>query len=98
MPTIAEKLRAEGQEQGLQMGREEGLEKGMQQGMQKGMQQGELQGKQRAVIRQMQRKFTLSPAEEALIAGVQDQTKLDNALETILFAQDKSEVLQVLSS
>ncbi len=90
MPTIAEKLRAEGQEQGLQMGREEGI--------QKGMQQGELQGKQRAVIRQMQRKFTLSPTEEAFIAGVQDQTKLDNALETILFAQDKSEVLQVLSS
>ena len=82
MPTIAEKLRAEGHEQGIHVGRQE----------------GELQGKQRAVIRLLQRKFALSPAEEALITGVQDQAKLDNALETILFAQDKSEVLPLLSS
>lgn len=80
MPTIAEKLRQEG----------------MQEGMQQGMQQGELRGKRIALLRLMNRKFSLSSGEESLITSVQDQAILDRALESVLFAQDKFEVLGLL--
>ena len=80
MPTIAEKLRQEG----------------VQQGMQQGMQQGELQGKRIILLKQMQRKFILTSGEESLITSVQDQATLDQALESVLFAQDKFEVLGLL--
>jgi predicted transposase/invertase (TIGR01784 family) len=72
MPTIAEKLREEG------------------------MQQGELQGRRIALLRQMNRKFSLSAAEENMILSAQDLAILDQALETVLFAQDKSEVMDLL--
>ncbi len=68
-------------------------EKLRQEGMQQGMQQGELQGKRIILLRQMQRKFTLTSGEESLITSIQDQTILDQALEAVLFAQDKHEVL-----
>ena len=80
MPTIAEKLRQEG----------------VQQGMQQGMQQGEIQGKRIILLRQMQRKFSLTSGEESLVTSVQDQATLDQALEAVLFAQDKFEVLRLL--
>ncbi|WP_027369829.1 Rpn family recombination-promoting nuclease/putative transposase [Desulfovermiculus halophilus] len=84
MPTIADKLR------------QEGMQQGMQQGIQQGMQQGELQGKRIILLKQMQRKFSLTSGEVALITSVQDQATLDQALESVLFAQDKSEVLGLL--
>ena len=84
MPTIAEKLR------------QEGVQQGMQQGIQQGMQQGELQGKRIILLKQMQRKFILTSGEESLITSVQDQATLDQALESVLFAQDKFEVLGLL--
>lgn len=87
MPTIAEKLRQEGRKQGMQQG--------MEQGMQQGMQQGERKGKTTALIKLMNRKFTLTPEEEALIQSVQDQSKLDQALEEVLFAKEKAEVLNL---
>jgi hypothetical protein len=46
----------------------------------------------------MSRKFSLSAKEESLITSVQDQAVLDQALEAVLFAQDKMEVLRVLST
>lgn len=79
MPTIAEKLRQEG----------------MQKGMQQGMQQGELMGKSTALIKLMNRKFSLSAEEESLIKSVQDQLLLDRALEEVLFAKEKIEVLRL---
>jgi hypothetical protein len=86
MPTIADKLR------------EEGMQQGMQQGMRQGMQQGEIQGKRIILLKQMQRKFSLTSGEESLITSVQDQAVLDQALEAVLFAQDKMEVLRVLNA
>ena len=80
MPTIAEKLRQEG----------------MQEGMQKGIQKGRQEGKQIALIILMNRKFTLSAEEKALINSVQNSAQLDQAMEAMLFAQDKSEVLRLL--
>ena len=65
-------------------------------GMQQGMQQGEIQGKRIILLKQMQRKFSLTSGEESLITSVQDQAVLDQALETILFAQEKIEVLGLL--
>lgn len=96
MPTIAEKLRQEGMQQGIQQGMQEGMQQGRQQGRQEGMHQGELQGKRTALIKLMNRKFSLSPGEELLIQSVQDQAVLDQALESVLFAQDKAEVLGLI--
>ncbi len=79
MPTIAEKLRQEGIQQGMQ-----------------GMQQGELQGKRIALLRLMNRKFSLPSGEETLIPSALDQATLDRALESVLYAQDKFEVLGLL--
>jgi hypothetical protein len=64
--------------------------------MQQEMQQGELQGKRIALLRLMNRKFSLASGEESLIPSVQDQATLDRALESVLFAQDKFEVLGLL--
>jgi flagellar biosynthesis/type III secretory pathway protein FliH len=77
---------------------QQGMQQGIQQGIQQGMQQGELQGKRIALLRLMSRKFSLSAKEESLITSVQDQAVLDQALEAVLFAQDKMEVLRVLST
>jgi predicted transposase/invertase (TIGR01784 family) len=68
-------------------------EKLREEGMQQGMQQGELQGKRIALLQLMDRKFSLSSHEEALISSVEDQKLLDQALDAVLFAQDKTEVL-----
>jgi flagellar biosynthesis/type III secretory pathway protein FliH len=74
------------------------MQQGMQQGMRQGMQQGEIQGKRIILLKQMQRKFSLTSGEESLITSVQDQAVLDQALEAVLFAQDKMEVLRVLNA
>jgi len=71
-------------------------EKLREEGMQQGMQQGELQGRRISLLRQMHRKFSLSIDEEALITSVQDPVVLDQALEAVLFAKDKSEVMDLL--
>lgn len=71
-------------------------EKLREEGMQQGMQQGELQGKRVALLRLMNRKFSLTTGEETQITAIQDQALLDQALETVLFAQDKFEVLRIL--
>ena len=84
MPTIAEKLR------------QEGMQEGMQKGVQEGIQQGRQEGKQIALITLMNRKFTISAEEKALINSVQNSAQLDQAMEAMLFAQDKAEVLRLL--
>ena len=59
------------------------------------MQQGERKGKTTALIKLVSRKFTLAPEEEAFIQSVQDQSKLDQALEEVLFAKEKAEVMNL---
>jgi predicted transposase/invertase (TIGR01784 family) len=87
MPTIADKLRQEGMQKGRQEGRQEGI--------QEGRQEGRLEGKRIALMTLINRKFALSAEEKGLIDSVQDPAMLDQAMEAILFAQDKSEVLSL---
>lgn len=87
-------LREEGREEGLEEGREEGFELGHQ----KGYGQGELKGKQKSLLRQMAKKFSLTPEEEGIIIGCVESDKLDEALDVILFADTKAAVLERLSS
>ncbi len=96
MPTIAEQLRQEGMQQGMQQGMEQGIQQGVQQGMQQGMQQGELHGKRKILLKLMDRKFSLTAADASLIHSVEDPALLDQALEAVLFAQDKDEILCLL--
>lgn len=100
MPTIAEQLRQEGMQegmqQGIQQGMEQGIQQGVQQGMQQGMQQGELHGKRKILLKLMDRKFSLTAADASLIHSVEDPALLDQALEAVLFAQGKDEILCLL--
>lgn len=57
------------------------------------MEQGELLGKCSALIKLMNRKFSLTPEEESMIRFVHDQSLLDRALEKVIFAKDKAEIL-----
>ena len=55
-----------------------------------------MEGKQATLIKQLHRKFGLTPWEEEKIRSVNDEAKLDAALEAILDAESKSEVLKTL--
>ncbi len=60
--------------------------------------EGEVEGKQKALIKQLHRKFGLTPWEEEKVRLINDEAKLDAALEAILDAKSKSEVLKMLES
>jgi len=80
--------------------REEALQEGellgIKKGELKGKIEGKIEGKQNSLIRQMTKKFGLTEQEIALIQSCNDQDKLDMALEEILFANTKEEVLRYL--
>ncbi len=82
MPSLAERL----------------IKRGKMEGKMEGEAQGEIRGKQTTLIRQLRRKFGLTPWEEEKIRSINDEAKLDAALETILDAKSKSEVLKILES
>jgi predicted transposase YdaD len=74
---------------------QKGRQEGRQEGIQEGRQEGRLEGKRIALMTLINRKFALSAEEKGLIDSVQDPAMLDQAMEAILFAQDKSEVLSL---
>jgi hypothetical protein len=86
--TIAEKLRKEGMEQGI----EEGIEKGLKEGELK----GKLKDKQQVLIRQLSKKYSLTEQEREHISSITDPDKLDRALDEIVVAETKEQVLNQL--
>jgi hypothetical protein len=54
---------------------------------------GQVQGKQQALARQLERKFGLTDEERRRIASESDPDKLDAALDALVFAESKGEVL-----
>jgi hypothetical protein len=58
--------------------------------------EGKIEGKQTTLIKQLRRKFGLTPWEEEKIRSINDEAKLDAAAEAILDAESKSEVLKTL--
>jgi len=65
-------------------------------GREEGIQQGELLEKQHVLIRQADTKFGLTEEEKDKIRACKDADKLDAALDTVLTATVKNEVLGVL--
>jgi|GEM_PF-3483687 len=55
-----------------------------------------LREKQKALVELLNSKFCLTPQEEEKIFSVNDEAKLDSALEALIDAKLKSEVLKVL--
>ncbi len=90
--SLAERLINEGKEKGIR----EGIEKGIQKGIEKGIQKGAIKGKQAALIRLLNKKFGLTKAEERRIESVEDESKIDEALELVLTASEKAEVMRAL--
>ena len=69
---------------------------GREEGMQLGMQQGFLLDKQKVLQRLLDKKFGLTDQEKNFISRQFDPDLLDKALDEILFANSKEEVLNHL--
>jgi hypothetical protein len=73
-----------------------GIEQGIEKGINIGKKEQELIDKQEIVIKQVDRKFTLTEEEKEAIRKVSDIALLDNALDMILFVRTKAEILKHL--
>ncbi|KUK39063.1 MAG: Uncharacterized protein XD68_1373 [Synergistales bacterium 54_24] len=80
MPSLAEKLEKRGELKGKEIGKEI----------------GKIEAKRSTLIKLLKRKFGLTLAEEEELRSVTDEAKLEAALDMILDAKDKSEVLRTL--
>ncbi|TVQ18488.1 MAG: hypothetical protein EA382_17660 [Spirochaetaceae bacterium] len=69
------------------------LEKGRNEGLEQGLEQGSLQRSREVLIRLVDRKFGLTDAERERIVACEDQSALDAALDEILDAGSKAQVL-----
>ncbi len=102
MSTLAQRLREEGKEQGVQLGVQQGMQQGVQQGMQLGVQQGmqlgHLLGKQEALIMLLANRFQMTESEKQFIAAVKEADKLNAALQLVITADSKEKVLSVLKN
>ena len=78
------------------MGIEKGIEQGIEKGKKEGEQIGRLEEKQEVLMRQLERKFCLTSKERDRIRSTIDAEKLDSALDVILSANTKEEVLAKL--
>jgi hypothetical protein len=65
-------------------------------GMQEGVLKGKLEEKREVLARMLDKKFHLSPADLKKIEACSDTDKLDRALDAVLFAVDRQEVLREL--
>jgi predicted transposase/invertase (TIGR01784 family) len=88
--SYADVLKREGLERGIQEGLREGLEEGRQ--------EGRLQKTREVLIRQLDRKFTLTAADRERIQSTQDPAALDAALDEIVDAESKVAVLAKLDA
>ena len=86
--TIAAQLINEGMKQGIEKGKRQGIEQGIEKGM--------IQEKQIVLIRLLNNKFGISEQEEAFIRNYLKFDALDQALDKILFAEAKEEVMEIL--
>ena len=69
---------------------------GKEEGMQEGLQQGEILDKQKVLRRQLDKKFGLTEKESQIISNQPNPELLDKALDEVLFANSKEEVLKHL--
>lgn len=72
------------------------FEKGMKEGMQQGMQQGQISTQKEVLLRLLRKKFTLSEEDSKYIQQVNNLERLNRALDEILVAKSKNDVLRHL--
>ncbi len=70
--------------------------RGLEQGLEQGISRGELIIRRKTLVRLLGKKFTLTGEEEVCIAACNDPAKLDSALDAVLDAGSKDEVLREL--
>ena len=75
---------------------QEMLEKGRNEGLERGVEKGSLESRRETLARQLNRKFGLTDAERERISSCDDQAALDAALDEILDAETKAQVLAKL--
>ena len=80
----------------LHMARKQGLEEGRQEGRQEGREQGGLEERHNVLIRLLELKYSLTADERKHIFSVTDFKKLDAALDAVVLANDKEDVLKQL--
>jgi flagellar biosynthesis/type III secretory pathway protein FliH len=80
----------------MEQGIEEGLEKGLKKGLQEGERKGKIQDKQQVLIRQLTKKYSLTVQDKQHISSITDPDKLDLALDEIVIAETKEQVLKLL--
>ena len=68
----------------------------MEKGEKLGIQKGKIQEKQQVLIRLMNKKFSLAEDESRLILKIDDADLLDKALDEVIVAVEKEEVLALL--
>ena len=66
--------------------------------IEQGIDQGELIDKQHILIKLLSKKFGLTEKERGLINSITDLEMLDKALEEIIFAETKKEILDNLAT
>lgn len=74
----------------------EGRKKGKQEGIEEGRQEGTLKDKRDVLKRLLNRKFDLSDEEAERIDGIEDLEALDAALDEIIDAEEKRQVMEKL--
>ena len=80
----------------LKEGRAEGLQEGLQEGRNEGRNEGRVEGLQDSLKRQLKKKFGLDVEESVKINQLKDSAKLEAALDEILSAETKQQVLERL--
>jgi hypothetical protein len=71
-------------------------EKLRKEGMEKGIEEGKIQEKQQVLIRQLTKKYSLTLQDKQHISSITDPDKLNLALDEIVVAETKEQVLKLL--
>ncbi len=66
------------------------------QGLEEGIERGELEDKHNVLIRQLELKYSLSVDEKKHIISINEFNKLDAALDAVVLAKDKENILKLL--
>jgi flagellar biosynthesis/type III secretory pathway protein FliH len=87
-----------GLKEGMEKGLEQGMEKGIEKGLEQGITKGRLTAEQSILIRQLEHKFGITERERALILATEDSEVLERALDKVVDATSKDQVLGTLES
>ena len=91
-----EDLKKEWLEEGINEGKQIGINEGIIKGKQIGINEGIIKGKQEDLIKQINKKYGITSKEAEQIRKCKEIKKLDKAIEKIIEADKKEEILKIL--